>query len=636
MRKFVALLLITTVSFYLRTGGQEIGKDDILKHRIISVTYWDSTEGGKKVEVYNDHGDLIRSMFTSGAETPDWNTEYLYNDSLQLVRSVHFVQGRNDHSSQYFYKDRQLARIETLSAANALYVCTIDYNKKGNKTKEVYADRLGHIFRTIKYTYSGQSQLTSEVTTGPDGQKKAKTLYTYNSIGQLVRKSQELTRSFTYTTTQVYNDSGRLASRTDSISNGDVFAFRYTYGRNGLLTTIDLHARVSKDGFKKEIRKTTNVIIAVGAAPKNERMLFVVDSIPILKDPEAWNPISKEDWADLSVIRNRDSIRLLGWDEVDAITFIFTRAYRSRPDSVKVIPSLRHMKLINGTWYLDNRPYTGKYIDYYNSGRIMDEGYLQEGKLRGTLTVYYQNGQKKSMAQYQDGVLHGFWKDFYPNGSLMESREYWEGKTTDARKEYFVNGRLRYEWKVRQQTPYDTAIAYYSTGKIKQTTLLREGKPVYHKKAEDLKSYTADFYRGLNGGNLQEANKAYYKLWTLDSASADTYYKGGLLMLKEFRFDEALSEFNKALEVEPLMLEAFANRALTRIKKHKFAAVKPVPREYREPRLTLEDFTALPYDEQLRVCDDLQQARSMSYGDTYAHQVLPAVILEHCQKKTSF
>src|SRR3954447_11934962 len=60
------------------------------------------------------------------------------------------------------------------------------------------------------------------------------------------------------------------------------------------------------------------------------RMLFVIDSIPLIDDPEDWNPITQEDIADVAVVRNKDSIMQLGWGQLDGITYIFTKSYRSR------------------------------------------------------------------------------------------------------------------------------------------------------------------------------------------------------------------------------------------------------------------------------------------------------------------
>jgi antitoxin component YwqK of YwqJK toxin-antitoxin module len=636
MMKSGLLLLIATISLCLCSYGQEITKEDILKYGINSITYIDSPGNGKRIEVYNDHGDIIRRTFTSEEGTDETNTEYRYNDSFQLIKSVLFLRGRNQQSSAYFYTNHRLSRMETSTAGNSQNIETYEYDKNGRQTKKVLWGRLGQPYHTTKYVYNDQNLLTSEVTTYHASGKKLKTLYTYNSQGQPVKTVRELMRSVIYTTLQEYNDSGRINSRIDSTSDGDVFAFTYTYGPNGLLTAIHMQGLTTENGKKKPVRSKTTVVIGTGQASRNERMLYIVDSIPVLKDPEAWNPISKEDWADLRVIRDRDSITLLGWVDVDAITYIFTKAYRSRPDSVKRIPLLQQMELINNVWHLHGIPYTGKYIEYYNSGRIMGEGVLAEGKLNGAFISYYPNGQKKFISHYKDGALHGSWKDYYPNGALMQVREYWEGKASQARKEYFINGRLQYEWRVGQLTSYDTAVAYYSTGAIKQTTIFREGQMVYNKKTEDLRNYTGDFYRALKDGDLKEANKAYYKIWKLDSASADTYFKGGMLMLKEFRFDEALAEFSKALEVEPLMMDAFACRVLARLKKYKYASLKPLPKDFREPDLTGEDFTALPYDEQLRACDDLQHARSLGFGQLYANKILPGEVLDQCEKKTSF
>jgi hypothetical protein len=41
----------------------------------------------------------------------------------------------------------------------------------------------------------------------------------------------------------------------------------------------------------------------------NEKILFVIDSIPILNDPEEWNPIDPTDIADITVVKDKDSLK---------------------------------------------------------------------------------------------------------------------------------------------------------------------------------------------------------------------------------------------------------------------------------------------------------------------------------------
>src|SRR3954471_14263738 len=98
-------------------------------------------------------------------------------------------------------------------------------------------------------------------------------------------------------------------------------------------------------------------------AQGNRKMLFVIDSIPLMQDPEDWNQLQPVDISEINVISNKDSIKQLGWEQVESITYIFTRAYRERPDSLKRIPSLKQMVMENGAWHLNGQPYTGRYID---------------------------------------------------------------------------------------------------------------------------------------------------------------------------------------------------------------------------------------------------------------------------------
>jgi hypothetical protein len=71
----------------------------------------------------------------------------------------------------------------------------------------------------------------------------------------------------------------------------------------------------------------------------NDKILYVVDSIPVIDDPEEGNDISQNDIADMTVIRNKDTLKQLGYESLDGIIYLFTKEYRNRPDSLKQIPS---------------------------------------------------------------------------------------------------------------------------------------------------------------------------------------------------------------------------------------------------------------------------------------------------------
>ena len=67
-------------------------------------------------------------------------------------------------------------------------------------------------------------------------------------------------------------------------------------------------------------------------------MLFLIDSIPVLSTPESWNAITKEDITEMTMVRGRDSLKQLGWEDIDGITYIFTKEYRQRPTASNKFP----------------------------------------------------------------------------------------------------------------------------------------------------------------------------------------------------------------------------------------------------------------------------------------------------------
>ena len=365
----------------------------------------------------------------------------------------------------------------------------------------------------------------------------------------------------------------------------------------------------------------------------SEKILFIIDSIPLLNDPEEWNPIAKEDIADIFIIKNKDSLKLLRPEQLDGIIYIFTKAYRMRPDSLKKIPSLKQMVLIKETWSLNGVPYSGKYIDYYNSGKIQNEGTLLNGKFNGELIVYFKNGNKKLVSNYKDGILYGVWSEYYPNGVLMNSRKYKEGKIIDHYPQYFINGQIMSEIKPKKASLFDTAFTYYSTGKVKQMKLLKNRHPLYDKKTHELNESTTYFFQSINTGTLKNANKYFYSIWKIDSTSSETHFKKGLLLMKEFRFDEAIEAFDEALKLEPLMRETLVHRAVARIKKHKYPDVKPLSKDNKEFPLSLEDMISIPADEQTKICNDLRQAVYVDFSEFYVPKIVPSIILNYCQYK---
>ena len=367
-------------------------------------------------------------------------------------------------------------------------------------------------------------------------------------------------------------------------------------------------------------------------AQPSGKILFVIDSILQLTDPEPWNQVVQDDISDISIVKDKDSLRMLGWQDLDAITYIFTKEYRNRPDSIKRIPSLKQMVMKNSAWYLHDVIYSGKYIDYYNNGKIQNEGTLLDGKLNGQLIVYFRNGNKKSVTDYKEGAIHGEWTFFYKNGMIMEKREYREDRMKTSTK-YFINGQPQVQLKPKKQTGYDTSIVYFSTGKINHIAYMKSSVHPRTRRDESIGYYTGMYYQSLSSGDFKAANKNFYQLWLLDSTNIETYFKEGYLLVRESRFDDAIEEFDKAIAKEPLMREALTFRAFARILKYKFSHTKIYPNDTRYIPLGVEDMATIPDEELVKICQDIQLADDIDQSDLYVMSVVPLAIINFCRNR---
>ena len=165
---------------------------------------------------------------------------------------------------------------------------------------------------------------------------------------------------------------------------------------------------------------------------KSENIVYVVDKITVREDPEKGNEITQSDIADMNVIKNKDSLKTLGFDKFDGAIFIYTKEYRKRPEEIKQMPSSKQMERKNGIWYFNNEIYNGKFIDYYYSGRIQGNGILKYGKLEGLRKMYYQNGNLSVERNYTNSISDGLEKEYYEDGTLKQKGIFINGSIVNA------------------------------------------------------------------------------------------------------------------------------------------------------------------------------------------------------------
>ncbi|WP_421920039.1 tetratricopeptide repeat protein [Marinifilum sp.] len=362
-----------------------------------------------------------------------------------------------------------------------------------------------------------------------------------------------------------------------------------------------------------------------------EKVLYIVDSIPVFKEPkEGFASLSKSEIDRVNVVKNKDLINQAGYSDFDALVYLFTKEYASRPDSIKKIPTIKQMIRKKDGWYLknSNSAYTGKFIDYYLSGKIKGEGTLFKGRLTGERLRYHPNGKVSDINEYENGTSNGVEQRFYEDGTLMQKGKFISGKKVGVWEMYHPNGKLKQRATFNDNGKMDgVSISYYSTGEIRGKITCVNGvckKDKNTSKVYDLYNQAQALYKQ---GNFKAAIKKYSKCIEIKPNWADGYFARATAKLNNMKFEEAIIDFDKTLEIEPYFTYAYSNRAFARIRRHELAKGRTLSKT-RDVQLMASKNTAIPETELKKICEDLNKA--VSLGDK--NRMVLEAVKKYCGK----
>lgn len=337
-----------------------------------------------------------------------------------------------------------------------------------------------------------------------------------------------------------------------------------------------------------------------------ERILYVVDSIPIINDPdEDDGELTEQDIETVTVVTNKDEIEKFGYKDLDKLIFIITKEFAKRPEELKKIPTLAQMERKNGRWCLKDlqTPYTGQFVEFYINGRLKGEGNFKDGLAEGLRTAYYPDGKTRFIRNYVNGLENGEFKQFFTNGKIEQ-----EGTFKDAKEEGI--------WKL-----------WYSTGQLKKQVEFKNGKELTTKEDDKFYRQFSNASKFSSEGNYAAAVKAFDKVIEMNPNYSDLYFHRGTAYLYDMKFDEAIKDYDKAIELEPLYKESISNRAFARLRKHEFKNSRILSKNSDVTVLTSKDKVEIPKDELDKICADLNLGYSL--GDK--KQMIIEAINKYCQ-----
>lgn len=351
----------------------------------------------------------------------------------------------------------------------------------------------------------------------------------------------------------------------------------------------------------------TLVSIATFGQETKEKILYVVDSIPIFHDiTEEEGNMSEKTVDKIEVVTNKEKFGEYKIYDFDKLIFVFTKEYAKRPDEIKRIPSfINKMYKKEDKWCLKgfSTPYTGKYIDYYLSGIKKEEGFINDGVDDGLRTYYYKDGTVRLYRNYSNGIQSGETGKYFTNGQLQN-------------KGIFKNGKEDGIWT-----------EWYSTGIVKWVTEYKSGKARLTKEALKTNSFFEKGLEAFENGKYSDAVNYYNKALELDQNYSDIYFHRSRAYLYDLKFDEALSDCNKSIEIEPLNKDAYSMRAFVRIRKYEMRDSRTLSANSEITVYATKQNVEIPADEKSKICIDLRKGYEL--GDT--KQMIIDAIKEYCE-----
>lgn len=105
---------------------------------------------------------------------------------------------------------------------------------------------------------------------------------------------------------------------------------------------------------------------------------------------------------------------------VSTALLIFLLLFESNTENSVLISKVNYE---DGQYLFEDRPLTGKIIDYYENEVLKFRYAVLEGALHGPATEYYPNGSIKSKRNYTFNKLYGQFTEYFPNGEIKAQFE---------------------------------------------------------------------------------------------------------------------------------------------------------------------------------------------------------------------
>lgn len=226
--------------------------------------------------------------------------------------------------------------------------------------------------------------------------------------------------------------------------------------------------------------------------------------------------------------------------------------------------SLDDLHRVDGLWTKmgESSPFSGEFIEKFESGKTKGIGTFKDGLVEGERITYYENGNKAMERNYKKGDADGFAKEYFENGNVEQEGEFKGGKEIGIWTVYYETGEKYVTLNFENGVQHGDYMEYSKDGQLLRKLYFINGRASY---SDDFIKYTEEALELSRQFKNEEAIKLYDKAIEINPTVAQAYFNRGACKGNNFDFEGAIKDYDKAIELNPNYMEAYGNRGNAKI-----------------------------------------------------------------------
>lgn len=226
--------------------------------------------------------------------------------------------------------------------------------------------------------------------------------------------------------------------------------------------------------------------------------------------------------------------------------------------------NLNELERLGEKWTFigESEPFNGDFIETNASGNKTGSGTMKDGLLEGERILYFDNGQKFTVRQYSKGFEDGLAQEFYENGKLKQEGHFKAGREIGKWTVYYETGEKHGVFTFENGVQNGEYLEYDKKGNLTLKLFYRNGMAGY---SDEFMTPANDAMAKINQGKFEDAIKLLNKAVEVNPTVADAYFNRGYCKASLMKFKEAILDYDKTIELSPNKFQAYGNRGNAKI-----------------------------------------------------------------------